>query len=355
LKASSRSSPVENTGNLVHSGSEKNRQSFSGDVFSHKSPYFAECAADNFFEAPHRMKTCELNTFGPGALLRIMGPTFKLKRFIVSFARLTRVWNLIIIALAQYLTAAFLIDPKTILDPRLFVLSASTVLIAAAGYIINDYYDIKIDLINKPDRVVIGKSITRRYAILFHTLLSFAGVLLGWFLSWKIAAVNFACATLLWWYSNNLKRQPFIGNFVVALLTGIAIWLVDSLYKSGHMLIVTYAAFAFFMTLIREIIKDIEDLKGDQTFGCKTLPIIWGIRKTKYFIYGILAIFVMTVMVLYYYYENLPVHYFLLFLFVPLLWFLVRLIGADTKKDFSWLSQFCKIILLLGILSMAFI
>lgn len=284
-----------------------------------------------------------------------MDATYRLKRFIVSFARLTRVWNLFIIAFAQYFTAAFLIDIKTIFDWRLFILSASTVVIAAAGYIINDYYDIKIDLVNKPERVVIGKSITRRYAILFHTALSILGIALGYLLSWKVAAVNFASAVMLWWYSNNLKRQPFIGNFVVALLTGIAIWLVDSLYKTGHILILTYASFAFFMTLIREIIKDMEDLKGDNTFGCQTLPIVWGMRKTKYLIYGILAIFAVTVMLLNLYYAHLPLEYFFLFLFFPLLWFLFRLIGADTKKDFSWLSRFCKIILLLGIFSMAFV
>lgn len=284
-----------------------------------------------------------------------MTPTYRFKRFVVSFARLTRVWNLVVIALAQYLTAAFLIDFSTVRDPRLFILSVSTLMIAAGGYIINDYYDIKIDLINKPHRVVIGKSITRRYAILFHSLLSFAGILLGFILSWKIAAVNFACAAVLWWYSNALKRQPFVGNFVVALLTGVAIWLVDSLYKTGHMLIITYASFAFFMTLIREIIKDMEDLKGDETFGCKTLPIVWGLRRTKYFIYAILVIFLGTVTIIHAYYENLPVRYFLLFLVVPLVWFLVRLVRADTKKDFAWLSDFCKIILLLGIFSMAFI
>lgn len=284
-----------------------------------------------------------------------MTQPFGLKRFIVSFARLTRVWNLFIIAFAQYFTAAFLIDTDTILDPRLFVLSLSTLSIAAAGYVINDYYDIKIDLVNKPQRVVIGKSITRRYAILFHTLLSFAGVTLGFFLSWKIAAVNFVSATVLWWYSNNLKRQPFIGNFVVAILTGVAIWLVDSLYKTGNMLIITYASFAFFTTLIREIIKDMEDLKGDNTFGCRTLPIVWGMCKTKYLIYLILAAFALTVVALNYYNQKLPVKYLLLILFVPLLWFLVRLILADTKKDYTWLSGFCKIILLLGIFSMAFI
>jgi 4-hydroxybenzoate polyprenyltransferase len=284
-----------------------------------------------------------------------MTSAFRFKRFVISFARLTRVWNLIIIAFAQYFTAAFLIDFRTVLDPRLFILSASTLMIAAAGYVINDYYDIKIDLINKPQRVVIGKSITRRYAILFHSVLSFLGVALGLLLSWKIAGVNFVSATVLWWYSNDLKRQPFIGNFVVALLTGIAIWLVDSLYKTGHMLIFTYASFAFFMTLIREIIKDMEDLKGDHSFGCQTLPIVWGMRKTKYAIYVILLIFLTAVILLNFYYENLPLNYFMLFLFVPLLWFVVRLVAADTKKDFAWLSGFCKIILLLGIFSMAFI
>lgn len=284
-----------------------------------------------------------------------MASAYRLKRFIVSFARLTRVWNLIIIALAQYLTAAFLIDFRTITDPRLFMLSVSTLMIAAGGYIINDYYDIKIDLINKPQRVVIGKSITRRYAILFHTLLSFAGVALGFVLSWKIAAVNFASASVLWFYSNTLKRQPFVGNFVVALLTGVAIWLVDSLYKTGHMLIICYASFAFFITLIREIIKDMEDLKGDETFGCKTLPIVWGLRKTKYFIYGILIVFFVTVAMIDLFLENLPLRYFAVFFFVPMIWLVVRLKGADTKRDFSWLSSFCKLILLLGILSMAFI
>ena len=110
-----------------------------------------------------------------------MASSYRLKRFVLSFARLTRVWNLVIIAFAQYLTAGFLIDFKTIFDPRLFILTASTVMIAAGGYVINDYYDIKIDLINKPERVVVGKSITRRYAILFHLLLiSTTTSIVGW-------------------------------------------------------------------------------------------------------------------------------------------------------------------------------
>ncbi len=272
-----------------------------------------------------------------------------------ALLRLTRFWNLVIIGLAQYFAAGFLIDKNLIWDWRLLVLATSTVVIAAAGYIINDYYDIKIDLINKPERVVIGKSITRRYALFFHSILLTIGVGLGFFIGWKIAIINFFSAFLLWWYSNNLKRQPFIGNFVVAWLTSISILLVNILYYSDNSLVIIYALFAFFMTLIREILKDMEDLKGDNTFGCRTLPIVWGIRRTKIVIYFLLAMLFASVLLLNAKFIQLPFYYFLIFLFVPLGFLLIRLIRADTRKDFYWLSQWCKIIMLLGILSMVFI
>jgi len=279
---------------------------------------------------------------------------FLRRSFLESLLKLTRFGNLIIIALAQYFTAGFLIGMHTLNDVKLFLLSVSTTAIAAGGYIINDYYDVKIDYINKPDRVVIGKNITRRYAILFHIVLSFIGVALGFYLSWRIAAVNMLSVFLLWLYSNNLKRLPFIGNFTVAFLTGLSVIVVDIFYRTENSLVVIYALFAFFMTLIREIIKDMEDLQGDNTFGCKTLPIVWGVRKTKILIYIILMVFAATVVLLNQLYRALPFKYHLVFLFLPLLWLLYRLIRADMKKDFTRLSTFCKVILLLGILSMAF-
>jgi len=274
---------------------------------------------------------------------------------ITALLRLTRFWNLVIIGFSQYVAAWALIDPKSILGYRLFFLSTSTILVAAAGYVINDYYDIKIDLINKPERVVIGKSITRRYAILFHTVLSLAGVGIGILLSWKIGLVNFISAFLLWWYSNSLKRQPFVGNFMVALLTGLSIELVNVFFEVNNPLVTIYAIFAFFMTLVREIIKDMEDLKGDNTFGCKTLPIIWGLRKTKVLLYGLLMVFSASVVALNYFLVGLPMRYFVVFLFLPVGWLLLNLIRADTIKDFHWLSLFCKAIMLMGIMSMAFV
>lgn len=273
--------------------------------------------------------------------------------FFESLLRLTRFSNLLIIGLAQYFTAYFLVNPETLTDFQLLLLTISTVLIAAAGYIINDYYDIKIDYINKPDRVVIGKTIPRRFAILFHTLFSLSGVAIGFYLSWQIGIINFLSAFLLWWYSNNLKRLPFVGNVSIGFLTALSIYIVAILYPGNHALILIYSLFAFFMTIIREVIKDMEDLKGDITFGCKTLPIIWGFRKTKQFLYSILLVFSLSVLILDLIYTVLPSVYFISFLFLPLIGLLVRLHRADTVKDFSWLSSFCKVIMVLGILSMS--
>ncbi len=272
-----------------------------------------------------------------------------------GFLRLTRFWNLLIIGLAQYFAAGFLIAYQKVWDVKLLLLSLSTVIIAAAGYIINDYYDVKIDLINKPERVVIGKEVARRYALLFHSLLSMFGVAIGFLLNWKIGVINFFSAFLLWWYSNELKRQPFIGNFVVALLTGLSIFLVNILYSIHQPLVMIYSLFAFAMTFVREIVKDMEDLKGDNTFGCKTLPIIWGIRRTKFFLYFLLMIFFVSVVEINLLFSQLPMYYFFAFLFLPLVLLLIRLIRADTKKDFYNLSQWCKMIMLLGIASMVFV
>lgn len=278
-------------------------------------------------------------------------------QLILALFRLTRFWNLAIIAFAQYFTAYFLFHQGLLVftDFWLFLIVASTVMIAAAGYIINDYYDIKIDLINKPDRVVIGKTITRRYAIFFHTVISVTGVGIGLLINWKVGAVNFVSVFLLWLYSNNLKRLPLIGNLVVSLLTGLSIFLLSFLYEQYLPLVMTYSLFAFFMTLIREIVKDMEDMKGDTTFGCRTLPIVWGIRKTKSFLYGTILVF--SFLVLWLDYQQLKISwiYFIPLLFVPMSILFYRLLKADTKKEFYQLSQLCKIIMLLGICSMIFV
>ena len=273
--------------------------------------------------------------------------------------RITRLQNLIMIALTQYFTAYFLVDVHHnrrayLLDTDLFLLVISTVMIAAAGYIINDYYDVKIDFINKPKRVVVGTVLRRRIVIVAHSVLTVAGVLAGTYLSWKVGIIHLSAAFLLWWYSNRLKRYPFIGNFSIAALSGLAIAVIGLYYQQQQFLVFTYALFAFSISLLREIIKDMEDQPGDETFGCQTLPIIWGISRTKTLLYVLSGFFIFLLFFLSGTLGNRTLIIYFLLLIIPIAYFITKLVYADTKRDFAYLSDFCKLLMLSGILSMAF-
>lgn len=280
-----------------------------------------------------------------------------------GFSKLIRWQNLAIIVFTQYFTRYFLIRDKELSisylseilsEKNLFLISFATVLIAASGYIINDYYDIKIDLVNKPERVVIGRYIKRRWALLIHQFFNGFGIALGLLVSKKIALVNLFAVFCLWLYSNKLKRLPFWGNLMVAILTGFSL-LVLAVYYPGHQHEVwIYATFSFFITLIREIIKDMEDVKGDEKHGCKTLPIIWGIARTKNLVYGLIAMFITILFVLATQLPNERVSYIFLILMLPIGFLTYKLVYADKPNDFAFLSNACKIIMLVGVLTMIF-
>lgn len=272
-----------------------------------------------------------------------------------GLTKLVRLPNLLIIVLTQYFTAYFLADAlKEPWSWELFILSAATVMLAAAGYIINDYYDVKIDFINKPERVVVGKVLKRRVVMAWHTVLNFTAVGLGFYLSWKLGLIFFVTAFLLWLYSNQLKRLPVIGNVVVAFLTGMSVLIIAVYFQKKELLVVTYSLFAFAITWIREVIKDMEDMKGDQTFGCKTLPIVWGLRKTKRFVYGLILLFAALFFLLT---QSLDLNIVFIFFggMTLMIGFLIyRLNRADTIREFHFLSTYCKIIMLTGVVSMFF-
>jgi 4-hydroxybenzoate polyprenyltransferase len=276
-----------------------------------------------------------------------------------AFLKLIRWNNLMILALMQIITAVFLVGPKSnwlqILGETNFIfLIFSTVFIAAGGYIINDYFDIKIDLMNKPDLVVIGRQISRRNAILSHQIFNFFGILLGFTISYQIGVINILSVGALWFYSERFKRQAFIGNLLVALLTFLSVFMVGLHFGRGRRIILIYALFAFVITLIREIIKDLEDIRGDARFGCKTLPILWGFRRTKAFILILIAIFVVELFVLSIPINSIILNIIFVFLLIPIFILTKKLIQADKKADFAWLSRFCKWIMLLGISTMLF-
>ena len=269
------------------------------------------------------------------------------------FAKLIRWPNLIIVAATQLMIALFLVQGNSILglitDIDFLILIMSTVLIAAGGYLINDYYDIKIDYVNKPERVVAGRYIKRRHILFVHTFISVLGILGGAFVALKIGVVNLFAAGLLWLYSNQLKRLPFWGNFSIALLTGLSVFVIYMYFEQSFILITSYAAFAFFISLIREIIKDLEDVKGDKAFGCRTLPIVIGSRKTKLFIYTISIIFLLVVV---YFLKTEPKFvYVFSVLSITLLFFNYWVYKADKIVDYKRLSSVCKIIMVIGMMS----
>lgn len=292
-------------------------------------------------------------------MLAVKRSTYKAIVHLPNLLRVMRWPNLLIIVLTQYLTAIFLIGNLSqwryfLTDWRLLLLCISTVLIAAAGYIINDYYDIKIDYINKPHKVVVGKIIKRRVAMAIHLSLSSVGFLMGVMVSYWVGLVNLLAIFLLWLYSNQLKRLPFLGNLVVAMLTAATVLIVALRYQQNNPYVYMYAIFAFTITLAREIIKDMEDLQGDQNFGCKTLPIIWGIRKTKYLLYLILLVFIASII---YFIQKLAIGYLYIYMtifLIPMIFFIYRLVMADAKRNFGYLSNLCKFLMISGILSMIF-
>lgn len=307
-----------------------------------------------------------------------------------SVSRLIRLPNLAIIVLTQFLlrfcilqTYLYSTDPWAIsplLDFSLLVLV--TVLIALGGYVINDYFDVKIDRVNKPDKVVIHHFISPRGAIKLHLLVNSIAILLGFYLSYRIRAISFGfifpfIAGLLWVYSAKYKRSLIWGNLIVASLSAFVIlivWLFEffwlrldgSFFASvlGDIRWVTrvfvgYGMFAFLVSLFREVIKDMEDCRGDETQGCRTIPLVFGIKPAK----GIVAVLVVFTMLLLAYAQvilylmnwSMLFWYFTITVQLPSIYLLFRLFMARETADYRFLSSLCKIIMLAGILSMQLI
>ncbi|NVJ47926.1 MAG: geranylgeranylglycerol-phosphate geranylgeranyltransferase [Cytophagia bacterium] len=276
--------------------------------------------------------------------------------FIYNYLKLIRGINLFMVGLTQYVTALFLLSNRggwseILSDTNFFLMVSATVMITSAGYLINDYYDIKIDFVNKPDRVVVGKELRRRWVLFGHSALNILAIAIGFYISIQIGIIMFGAAFMLWLYSNQLKRLPFIGNFVVAILTGTTLILVAEYFHQRAYIIACYAIFSAFITLVREIVKDTEDMKGDARFGCKTIPIVLGVAKTKWIIYAIMVAFEITVVILLWNMSwLLPI-----ILGITLVLLGLGVYRADTVRQFHNLSTYCKIIMLLGVLSMIWI
>lgn len=315
-------------------------------------------------------------------------------KLIGAFFRLIRWPNLVFIALTQCLFYFSVFDSLIttplpyIYSIRYFLLLVlASLFIAAAGYIINDYFDMHIDAINKPAKVVVDKIVKRRWAILWHLILSSAGIAISLYFSWKtgnsiIVVGNTLCVLMLWFYSTTFKKKLLAGNIIISALTA---WVILVLYFAyshiGHAtpldmegwqpeaygfdirklfkFTVLYAGFAFMVSLIREVVKDLEDMEGDARYQCKTMPIVWGVPATKVFtaVWIIVTICALTIIQIYAWQLGwkIIVFYCIAFIIIPLIIILKKLYKAATMSDYHKLSTSVKFVMLAGILSMFFV
>jgi 4-hydroxybenzoate polyprenyltransferase len=319
--------------------------------------------------------------------------------------RLIRLPNLIIIALTLYGVRYGLLLPvwesgiALMLDNDFLVrglglsmssldfllLTVSTLFIAAAGYIINDYFDVKTDRLNRPDKVVVGRIIPRRLAMILHMTLSSLGLLLAVYVAWnagnwRLCGLQIFSIVALWFYSTHLKKQLLSGNILIALLAAL-VPLTAGLYEfaSGSLislnvlssyvpgagsillrkaavLVTGYAVFAFLSNLIREIVKDIEDMDGDRAAGCKTLPVVVGEIQAKFIALSLVVFTVITLALvqryLYIFDYQALFYYTLIAVQLPFVVMFLMLWRANTKDDYSRVSLICKLLIVTGVISM---
>lgn len=308
------------------------------------------------------------------------------------FFRVVRARNLVIVALTMYLMRFGIIQPilnlsnlELQLDELMFLLlTLSTICITAGGYVINDYFDTKTDLINRPQTVVIGRQLSRRSAIFLHWILNSLGFVLGAIVSFGIGKPLFAFAFLiipgiLWFYSTTYKRQFLVGNIVVAFLVGLVpamtlVFELPPLYENYWSVVlinpnifnqliywvIGFSVFAFFINLFREIVKDIEDFEGDVEYGRNTLPVVLGYKTSRVVAASILLGVVIIIVYLFGAYLNyLPrtanfdyvtLAYIVVVLIIPIFHMLIKLLSAEKKEDYHYVSQLAKYIMLAGLL-----
>ena len=278
----------------------------------------------------------------------------------ISLFSVIRLYNIFIIIIAQYFTSIFIISIDTsissiLFDFQLFLLILSSSIAIASGYIINNFYDYEKDLINKPIKSKIDKVIRKRTKLSLYITLNFLCIYTSSLVSWRAVLFFSIYIFVIWLYSHKLKRTLFIGNVVSSLLSVIPFFIILIYYKNFELIIFLYAIFLFQIVYIREIIKDLENIKGDFTLDYRTIPVVYGEKSSKYLL-SIVSLFTVAIiyillsgfdtgMMFYYYYFSIAV----------LLFFIIVLWKYDSKKYYNFLHNLLKSLIVLGVLSIVLI
>ena len=267
-----------------------------------------------------------------------------------SMFSVIRGYNILLILLAQYLAALFIFAPElslkdVVLDPKLFMLILACAASIAGGYIINNFYDSEKDLINRPNKSMLDKLVSQNTKLSFYFVLNFSAIIMASYVSFRAVCFFSIYIFFIWFYSHKLKRYTFIGNIISALLTITPFFILFIYYKNFTSVIFLHAVYLFLLILIRELVKDLENIKGDLTLNYKTIPIVYGVTHSKLlisflvFFTGVTIYFILKYhdlgYMLYYFYLS----FFLLSIFILLLWL------VQSKKYMLGLHNLIKFII----------
>ena len=278
----------------------------------------------------------------------------------ISLFSVIRLYNIFIIIIAQYFTSIFIISidnsiSSILFDFQLFLLILSSSIAIAAGYIINNFYDYEKDLINKPVKSKIDKVVRKRTKLSLYIILNFLCIYTSSLVSWKSVLFFSIYIFMIWFYSHKLKRILFIGNIVSSLLSVIPFLIILIYYKNFELIILMYAIFLFLVVYMREIIKDLENIKGDFTLNYRTIPVVYGEQLSKYLLMVISFAVVIIVYLLLTFFDTGMMYYYYYFSIATLLLFTIVLWKYNSKKYYNLLHNLLKFLIVLGVLSIVLI
>ncbi len=277
-----------------------------------------------------------------------------------SLFSVVRGYNILIIIIAQYLTSIYILAKNTplkdiLFDPNLFVLIFATSLVIAGGYIINNFYDSEKDLINRPNKSKLDRLVSQNTKLSVYFILNFLAVILASYVSFKAVLFFSSYIFMIWFYSHKLKKYPFIGNLIASSLAIAPFFIVFVYYKNLDVVIFFHAFFLILLISMREITKDLENIKGDLTLNYKTIPVYYGIKASK-LILKILLVFTLIVsFVLAAYFEMGAMNYYFYFAISVLLFYALGLLFAKNKKHFVLLHFLLKFLIVIGVFSIVLI
>jgi 4-hydroxybenzoate polyprenyltransferase len=272
----------------------------------------------------------------------------------ISLFSVVRGYNIPIIILAQYLSALFILAPEKkplaiLLDLNLFIIVLASSLTIASGYIINNFYDSKKDLINRPNKSMLDRLVSQKTKLNVYFTLNFIVAFLAILVSWRACLFFSVYIFLIWYYSHRIKKYPIIGNLTAALLAVLPFFAILLYYKNLYEVIFGHASFLFLLLLIREMIKDLENIKGDLATDYKTIPIIYGEEVSKKVI---IALTISTLVPIYILIELFDVGYMDIYFYsclIVLIFFILSLWKANTKKQFLVLHNVLKFLIVAGV------